>query len=199
MPMDLWIIKLLSCFSTERKNNASSGVGPKKYAVRNDNMNISARKRGNVETGKGGSGVSRALTRAQSEMMALDLTSSGGGNAPINVRREFPETWLWEDFMTDNCEPVKLSKVVPDTITTWLISAFSLNEANGFGVNANPTSLTVFRPFFISTTLPYSVKRGEQLTLSVQIFNYLSSDQDVSVTMFNEKEEFQFTDETDFG
>jgi Alpha-2-macroglobulin family len=115
----------------------------------------------------------------------------------IIVRTDFPETWIWEDIMNNNCDAVKFSKKVPDTITSWLISAFSLNQANGLGLNENPTSLTVFRPFFISTTLPYSVKRGERLTLSIQIFNYLSSDQDVSVTMSNAGQQFDFTDDTD--
>jgi CD109 antigen len=130
-------------------------------------------------------------------MMTFDSAVSGGGNAPISVRKDFPETWIWEDVMNNNCDAVKFSKKVPDTITSWLISAFSLNQANGLGLNDNPTSLTVFRPFFISTTIPYSVRRGERLTMSIQIFNYLSSDQDVSVTMFNEAQQFDFTDDTD--
>jgi uncharacterized protein YfaS (alpha-2-macroglobulin family) len=123
--------------------------------------------------------------------------SGGPAPAPISVRKEFPETWIWEDIMNDNCNPVKLTKKVPDTITSWLISAFSLNQDNGLGLNEKPTSLTVFRPFFISTTLPYSVRRGEELTLSIQVFNYLSDDQDVSVTMSNDAEQFEFKDDTD--
>jgi CD109 antigen len=115
----------------------------------------------------------------------------------ISTRKHFPETWIWEDIMNNNCDSVIFTKKVPDTITSWMISAFSLNQANGLGLNDNPTSLKVFRSFFISTTLPYSVKRGEQLTLSIQIFNYLSSDQDVTVTMFNEAQQFDFTDDTD--
>jgi CD109 antigen len=136
---------------------------------------------------------------AAPDMMAFDSASSasGGGNSPISVRKDFPETWIWEDITNNNCDSVKLSKKVPDTITSWLISAFSLNQANGLGLNENPTSLRVYRPFFISTTLPYSVRRGEQLTLSIQIFNYLTSDQDVSVTMSNDAQQFEFKDDTD--
>ncbi|VDM92080.1 unnamed protein product [Litomosoides sigmodontis] len=45
------------------------------------------------------------------------------------------------------------------------------------------TWLTVFRPFFIRINLPYSVKRGEKFALQVLIFNYMDSEQDVTVTL----------------
>jgi CD109 antigen len=124
-------------------------------------------------------------------------TGPDNGEDSITVRKEFPETWIWEDAMSNNCDSVKFTKKVPDTITSWLITAFSLNQANGLGLNDNPTSLRVFRPFFISLSLPYSIKRGERLTLAIFISNYLSSDQDVFVTMFNEAQQFNFVDDTD--
>jgi CD109 antigen len=125
----------------------------------------------------------------------MEAFYSIGSTLPLRVRNDFPETWIWEDFM--ECESVQWSKKVPDTITSWVISAFSMNRANGLGLNDSPTTLTVFRPFFVSTTLPYSVKRGEQLILSIQVFNYLPSDQDVTVTLSNEDQQFDFVDDPD--
>jgi CD109 antigen len=86
---------------------------------------------------------------------------------------------------------------VPDTITSWIVSAFSLNKVNGLGLMDAPASLTVFKSFFVSTTLPYSVKRGEALTISVQVFNYLAEDQEVLITVANAALQFDFTDDTD--
>ena len=43
--------------------------------------------------------------------------------------------------------------------------------------------MTVFRPFFVSLNLPYSVVRGEQLVLQVIVFNYMNKDADVTVTL----------------
>jgi hypothetical protein len=34
--------------------------------------------------------------------------------------------------------------------------------------------LTVFQPFFLELTLPYSVIRGEHFELKATVFNYLS-------------------------
>ena len=39
--------------------------------------------------------------------------------------------------------------------------------------------LKVFRPFFLSLNLPYSVTRGEQVILHVLVFNYLGQDVNV--------------------
>ncbi|KAK7474917.1 hypothetical protein BaRGS_00033804, partial [Batillaria attramentaria] len=41
----------------------------------------------------------------------------------------------------------------------------------------------VFRPFFVSLNLPYSVIRGEHVVLQAIVFNYMQQDQDVRVTL----------------
>lgn len=66
-----------------------------------------------------------------------------------------------------------LSVVVPDTITTWKTEAFCLSP-RGFGL-APQRQITIFQPFFLDLTLPYSIIRGEQFELKATTFNYLSS------------------------
>lgn len=65
-----------------------------------------------------------------------------------------------------------MKKTVPDTITKWAAGAFCVSPV-GFGLSPN-TGLTVFQPFFVSLTLPYSVIRGEVFTLKATVFNYLT-------------------------
>ena len=60
---------------------------------------------------------------------------------------------------------------VPDTITTWETEAFCLSP-QGFGL-APPVQLTVFQPFFLELSLPYSIIRGETFELKATVFNYL--------------------------
>ena len=43
--------------------------------------------------------------------------------------------------------------------------------------------MQVFKPFFVSLNLPYSVVRGEQLVLQAIVFNYMERDVDVTVTL----------------
>jgi len=43
--------------------------------------------------------------------------------------------------------------------------------------------MQVFKPFFVSLNLPYSVVRGEQLVLQAIVFNYMAKDVDVTVSL----------------
>uniref|UniRef100_A0AAQ6IIX1 Uncharacterized protein n=1 Tax=Anabas testudineus TaxID=64144 RepID=A0AAQ6IIX1_ANATE len=88
------------------------------------------------------------------------------------IRTYFPETWIWELVSLGDSGSVDVEKTVPDTITKWAAGAFCVSSV-GFGVSPN-TGLTVFQPFFVSLTLPYSVIRGEVFTLKATVFNYLS-------------------------
>ncbi|XP_067056984.1 pregnancy zone protein-like isoform X1 [Acropora muricata] len=91
---------------------------------------------------------------------------------PVNVRKEFPETWLWtEQVLNDRSGKMVLSVKVPDTITSWVASAFAMSNSSGLGIS-KPTSLKVFQPFFVSLTLPYSVIRGEEVSVIATVFNY---------------------------
>lgn len=61
---------------------------------------------------------------------------------------------------------------IPDTITSWHVNGFAMSQADGIGI-AKPTSVRGFQPFFVSVTLPYSVKRGEIVKVPATVFNYL--------------------------
>lgn len=66
---------------------------------------------------------------------------------------------------------------IPDTITSWSTTAFSINSRLGLGLSEQPAKITVVKPFFVSLKLPYSVIRGEEFALQVTVFNY--HDQDI--------------------
>lgn len=86
---------------------------------------------------------------------------------------------------------------MPDTITSWVISGFSINPATGLGLTKSPRRLTVFQPFFVSMHLPYSIKRGEILSIPVAIFNYMDNDIDAEITIYNNDNDFDFIGEND--
>ncbi|XP_057559019.1 pregnancy zone protein-like [Hippopotamus amphibius kiboko] len=98
------------------------------------------------------------------------------------IRKYFPETWIWDVVPLDVSGRHELPMKVPDTITEWKASALCLSGTAGLGLS--PTvSLTVFQPFFLELTLPYSVVRGEAFTLKATVFNYLSHCIRVSVQL----------------
>uniref|UniRef100_A0A1A9W1S7 TEP1-F n=1 Tax=Glossina brevipalpis TaxID=37001 RepID=A0A1A9W1S7_9MUSC len=111
----------------------------------------------------------------------------------FKVRQDFSEVWLFEHFENnDNATTATITKLIPDTITSWVITAFALNEKSGLAMTENPFKINVFQPFFIDVNLPYSVKRGEVIAIPVIIFNYMDEILDVVITMDNTDKEYNF-------
>ncbi|XP_061425551.1 LOW QUALITY PROTEIN: CD109 antigen-like [Lethenteron reissneri] len=108
--------------------------------------------------------------------------AGAGAAAAERVRTLFPETWIWADGETGNNRSKTFTATVPDSITSWVASAFSVSSSLGLGV-ADTAQLRAFQPFFVSLNLPYSVVRGEQFVVQALVFNYLDTDLQVRVTL----------------
>ncbi|KAH8255371.1 hypothetical protein KR038_001683, partial [Drosophila bunnanda] len=125
--------------------------------------------------------------------MYVGAAMPGPAAPPPVIRKEFPETWIFADV---DGEGFSLTKKIPDTITSWVVTGFSLNPNSGIALTKNPSKIRVFQPFFVSTNLPYSVKRGEVIAIPVVIFNYLDKTVDAEVVMDNSDKEYEFTEAT---
>ncbi|TDH15362.1 hypothetical protein EPR50_G00030870 [Perca flavescens] len=113
--------------------------------------------------------------------LAVDLNGPSPDKSPVEtVRTFFPETWIWDLVEVGEFGTKNVSLTVPDTITTWETEAFCLSP-QGFGL-ARRKNLTVFQPFFLELSLPYSIIRGEHFELKATTFNYLTSCIMVTVT-----------------
>ncbi|XP_037812875.1 CD109 antigen-like isoform X1 [Lucilia sericata] len=136
--------------------------------------------------------VPHILDSAQPQYSTAGLPSS---SMIPKIRKEFVENWIFNNLEnTDKNGLATLTKKIPDTITSWVVTGFSLNDKTGFGMVTNPTNIEVFQPFFVSTNLPYSVKRGEVISIPVIIFNYMDKALDAEVTMENTDDEYDFTE-----
>ena len=65
---------------------------------------------------------------------------------------------------------VQMDITMPETLTTWVMQAVAINNKTGLGL-ATPLRIVSFRDYFLSLKLPYSVKRGEQVSLLATVFN----------------------------
>ncbi|XP_068440468.1 alpha-2-macroglobulin-like [Clinocottus analis] len=119
--------------------------------------------------------VARMNTPVMMEVgSAAAAPSSSSEDSPIEtVRTFFPETWIWDLVAVGESGVKDVSLTVPDTITTWETEAFCLSP-QGFGL-APRKEITVFQPFFLELTLPYSIIRGEHFELKATVFNYMTS------------------------
>ncbi|XP_075411003.1 CD109 antigen [Tenrec ecaudatus] len=119
----------------------------------------------------------------------LDSQELSSENSP-RVRKHFPETWIWLDANMGSKIYQEFEVTVPDTITSWVATAFVISEDLGLGLTNAPVELQAFQPFFIFLNLPYSVIRGEAFALEVTIFNYLKEAMEVKVVI-EESDKFE--------
>ncbi|XP_064343013.1 CD109 antigen isoform X2 [Camelus dromedarius] len=110
----------------------------------------------------------------------VDFHDSSSGSSP-RVRKHFPETWIWLDTNMGSRIYQEFEVTVPDSITSWVATAFVISEDLGLGLTTAPVELQAFQPFFIFLNIPYSVIRGEEFALEVTIFNYLKDTTEVKV------------------
>ncbi|XP_014060361.2 CD109 antigen [Salmo salar] len=106
-------------------------------------------------------------------------------------RRDFPETWLWLDTNTGDSTTAEFPLTLPDSITTWVATAFVMSADLGIGIIETPAKLTVFQDFFLSLNLPAFIIRGELLVVEVTLFNYLEQDLEVMVIV-SQSDSFEF-------
>ncbi len=97
------------------------------------------------------------------------------------VRQFFPETWIWEETLTDGGGDATLDVEAPDSITTWDLRAVAVSPEKGLGISE--TSLRVFQPFFLQADLPYSSIRGEEFPVKIALYNYLDTEQEIQVDL----------------
>ncbi|NWU08051.1 CO4 protein, partial [Cephalopterus ornatus] len=100
----------------------------------------------------------------------------------VSLRSYFPESWWWHFEEVKIPGNHRVENFAPDSITTWEVQAISISPEKGFCV-ADPHTFAVFKDFFVSLRLPYSVRRHEQLEIKAVVYNYLPNDLQVTVKM----------------
>jgi CD109 antigen len=105
-------------------------------------------------------------------------------------KKKFPETFFF-DLADLSKGEVNLTKLLPATVTSWVITAFAIDPDTGLAFMEAPKKLKVLQPFFVSMNLPYSMKLGEILTIPVTVFNNSEKDQRVKVILLNKDDEFK--------
>ncbi|XP_041776506.1 CD109 antigen-like [Anopheles merus] len=88
-----------------------------------------------------------------------------------SVREDFPETWLWESIRATNGQ-TSIERSLPDTITTWVVSGFSVGPANGLQILKKPLQIKSQKRIFVQLHMPPSIKRFEEVSVHCLVHNY---------------------------
>ncbi|XP_069971751.1 thioester-containing protein 1 allele R1 isoform X4 [Penaeus vannamei] len=113
---------------------------------------------------------------------------------PVAARTKFPETWVFTAADSGFNGVVTLREKAPDAMTSYMVSAFAVDDFFGLGVSQRSAKLRVFRPFFTSLHLPEAgVVRGEAVAVEMVVFNYGESDV-IADVMLDNPGDFLFAD-----
>ena len=102
--------------------------------------------------------------------------------APVRVRRWFPETLLWRpQVITDDAGLASIDIPLADSITSWRLTASAVTADGRLGATAEP--IRVFQPFFVDLNLPVALTRGDEYAVPAVVYNYLDKPQSVALSV----------------
>ncbi|KAF4025044.1 hypothetical protein G4228_017178 [Cervus hanglu yarkandensis] len=78
----------------------------------------------------------------ENESYLVDLHDFSLGSSP-RVRKHFPETWIWLDTNMGSRIYQEFEVTVPDSITSWVATAFVISEDLGLGLTTAPAEVKV--------------------------------------------------------
>jgi CD109 antigen len=107
-----------------------------------------------------------------------------------SVRSKFNDTLLWQDVEYAS-GMMTLKTTVPETVTSWVLSGYSMSVTNGLGIIQNPLVLTTFKPFFTEVRMPCSCKMGDVAEVQVTVHNYMDQLSRVEVTLDDSAGDFE--------
>ncbi|KAM8717184.1 hypothetical protein ACLKA7_003967 [Drosophila subpalustris] len=113
-------------------------------------------------------------------------------NPRVHVMRDPVDTWLFLNISASSDGRNTIHRRIPSDMTSWVLSAFSLDPVNGLGLNAPNSRLESYKEFYISTELPYSIRKDELIALPFVVHNNRESDLNVDVTFYNTAQDFLF-------
>ncbi len=116
-------------------------------------------------------------------------SDNGGGDkdegGARKVRSWFPETLYFNpEFITDEKGEAKVELTMPDSITSWRITA--LANTLGGSLGSEEGALTVFQDFFVEIDLPVFLTQNDTVSVPVGIYNYLSESETVTLVAEDE-------------
>lgn len=110
----------------------------------------------------------------------------------VHVKNEVEDTWIFMNISSGNEGRTTIHKRLPTSTHSWVVTGFSLDPVHGLGFVSFPKTIDSFKPFYITTDLPYSVKLSEVLQVPFVVFNNQQRDLSVDITMYNTDQSFEF-------
>lgn len=77
----------------------------------------------------------------------------------VIFRKYFPDVWIYDSFIANETS-IELIKKIPDSITTWKLSAFALHPEHGLAI-VEPQFIKASKNVYLEVSAPKVVRAGE--------------------------------------
>ncbi|KAK7453355.1 hypothetical protein BaRGS_00039646, partial [Batillaria attramentaria] len=115
------------------------------------------------------------------------IPPGGEETIPLDqVRRYFPESWLFTEIKLPSAGHMRQEITFPDSITTWAFTAVGVGQNGGVCVS-RPLDMVTFKTFFAQVRLPYKAVRLEEVMVHIGIYNYRHFPINVTVTVHGDE------------
>lgn len=113
----------------------------------------------------------------------------------VYLTQDIADTWLFTNFSLNIEGKTSVGRKIPNTLTTWVITGFSLDPLYGLGLlKTSPRKVKVSKTFVVTMDLPHSVQREETLAVPVVVYNNENRDITADITIHNPEQKFKFAD-----
>jgi hypothetical protein len=123
--------------------------------------------------------------------MGVVLKEAAGPSVPrpaspvpeeVRVRQFFPETlFVQPQLITNERGEAELKLSLADSITTWRLTVLGNSSDGTLGSTTLP--IRVFQDFFVDIDLPVAFTQGDEVSVSVALYNYLAKPQTVRLRL----------------
>jgi len=122
------------------------------------------------------------VDRVTLKLQPGDKGGGGGLAAEVLVRRNFPDTAYWNPSVTTADDgTAKVSLTLPDSLTTWTMTARGLTADTRVGQIT--TNLMATKPLLVRPSLPRFLTVGDKLALQAVVQNNTANAIDATVTL----------------
>ena len=114
--------------------------------------------------------------------LGLDRQKQTKAKKAPRIRELFPETLYYNPVViTDENGKAQVEIPLADSITSWRVNALASTKNGEFGNSNIP--IVVFQDFFIDLDPPVSLTEGDEISIPVAVYNYLSDKQDIEINI----------------
>ena len=127
--------------------------------------------------------MAKGFERAKKDEASIPTTGeatggeSAGGEQKVRVREHFPETLYWNPELVAKDGKAQITIPVSDSITTFRMTCQGVAPDGALG--SMTKGIRVFQDFFVDIDFPVSLTQGDQISVPVQVYNYLPAEQTV--------------------